>query len=553
MVAALGLAALAAAAGPVVTVPGVGKLSGATALGVDSFLGIPYAAPPVRWQPPEAAAPWRGTRDATAFGSTCMGSKVCGNVTDSEDCLFLNVFRPTRRPNRPLPVMVFIHGGSYTTGCSNNYLGWTMLNQSGHSVVLVTINYRLGEFGFLGGQEIQKQTGDGSSGNFGFQDQRQALRWVQDHIAPFRGDPNRVTIFGESAGAGSVAAHLVSAQSWPLFWQAIMESGAGSVWNSKPLSAAQEAFSALARQTRCAASASPVRCLRALSARELHAAAGQIPDAGTDAGRYIQWAPVVDGVELGADVGELFEQGHFKRSATTVLGTNRDEAAFFALGGYLNMSSSATEADFDRLLGPWFGSKAAAALPELKELYSAAKYNYPSDMGPYSHWWWAVVRAQTDRDFTCPHRRTARAMVAQGSSPLFSYYLVHPSQAAVPGIPGCGPGSIVVPHASELLYVFACANISVGTPKLDDWSSCRFQAAGEADLASEMAGAWARFAANGHPGAVSGVRWPALPDSVPSDRAHLVFDVSTAAGGKGVGLGGPGADLQCDFFDRFMH
>ena len=234
---ALGLLASAAAAETVKI--DTGLVSGFTADGVEIFKGIPYAAPPVgdlRWRAPQPAAKWRGTRVADTFGKACMQT-VSDNPAfgakrenQSEDCLFLNVYRPTGENAagaKNLPVMVWIHGGSLLTGASSLpvYDG-TAFAKGG--VILVSINYRMGRFGFFAHPALTKANADkGRLGNYGLMDQIAALQWVKRNIAAFGGDPGNVTIFGESAGALSVDGLMVSPEARGLFHKAIAQSGYG--------------------------------------------------------------------------------------------------------------------------------------------------------------------------------------------------------------------------------------------------------------------------------------------------------------------------------------
>ncbi len=215
------LFALGCSASPVIHVKS-GVLRGAGS-GVHSFLGIPYAAPPtgdLRWRPPQEPVSWSGTRDATHYGSAC----VQGNDSrSSEDCLYLNVWAPAANSHERLPVMVWIHGGGFVAGSgSDPKFDGTRLAQKG--VVVVTINYRLGVFGFLAHPDLTKESPHHAAGNYGLMDQLFALHWVQDNIPAFGGDPHRVTIFGESAGATSIGYLLVSPLAKGLFQQAILES-----------------------------------------------------------------------------------------------------------------------------------------------------------------------------------------------------------------------------------------------------------------------------------------------------------------------------------------
>ena len=222
---------LLAAAPQVKTDSGVveGKEVGA----VHAFLGIPFAAPPVgelRWKPPAAPAKWTDVRKATDFGAHCLQGDIYGDMNfrgapGSEDCLFLNVWAPAKPSAPRLPVMVWIYGGGFAAGStSEQRQDGTNLAQQG--VVVVSMNYRLGIFGFFVHPELAKESGHNSAGNYGFLDQLAALKWVHENIAAFGGDPGNVTIFGESAGSFSVSAQMASPLSKGLFHKAIGESGA---------------------------------------------------------------------------------------------------------------------------------------------------------------------------------------------------------------------------------------------------------------------------------------------------------------------------------------
>jgi para-nitrobenzyl esterase len=232
--AALAVFATAASAAPTVAIDS-GTLSGTAAAGVDVYKGIPYAAPPVgplRWRPPAPPAAWTGTRDATSFGAICPQPKrpdavvaAGAGLTQSEDCLTLNVWTPEGAHHAP--VMVWIHGGAHRfgSGAGPIYDG-TRFAKDG--VVLVTLNYRLGLLGFFAHPALTKEAGANAPlGNYGLMDQQAALKWVQRNIAAFGGDPANVTVFGESAGGVDVLYHLTAPSSRGLFAKAIVESGGG--------------------------------------------------------------------------------------------------------------------------------------------------------------------------------------------------------------------------------------------------------------------------------------------------------------------------------------
>src|SRR6516165_7539522 len=224
-----------AVADPVV-VTQQGRVGGVEKSDVREFLGIPYAAPPIgdlRWKPPQIHAPWPDVLDATMFRGHCaQRSSATGTPSTSEDCLFLNVYVPNgaddgahqNRTPHLRAVMVWIHGGNLTIGESDDFDGRTLATIG--DVIVVTINYRLGALGFLAHPALTAESPDHASGNYGIMDQQFALQWVQRNIIAFGGDPNKVTIFGQSAGGLSVLSHLASPRAAGLFHRAIVQSGA---------------------------------------------------------------------------------------------------------------------------------------------------------------------------------------------------------------------------------------------------------------------------------------------------------------------------------------
>ena len=283
--------------------------------GVEGFLGIPYAAPPVgdlRWRPPQPVQSWTDVRDAMKFGAYCAAAKSTnGPRSESEDCLFINVWRPakTARDAR-LPVYAFIHGGGFINGSSNQADMTDIVEQTG--VIGVSFNYRLGPLGFFSHPAITQDSGD-----FGLMDQQAALRWVHDNIAGFGGDPARVTLGGESAGGYSVCAHLTAPGSAGLFSQAMMQSGSCI---SIPLAAAQKNAAEIAEQVGCKGP-DAASCLRAVPAGKLidvpYPGVAALPTDGTS---VLPTAP-----------RKAVAEGNFQRVAI-VIGSNRDEGRTFRQG-----------------------------------------------------------------------------------------------------------------------------------------------------------------------------------------------------------------------------
>ncbi|MCZ9342539.1 carboxylesterase family protein, partial [Streptomyces sp. TRM76130] len=302
--------------GPVVATR-YGQVRGEAGETAHSYLGIPYAAPPVgalRWRPPAAPASWTGVRDATAPGDPCVQTAsdspwgdLAGPGTPSEDCLYLNVHTPARPSLLKRPVMVWIHGGGFTVGSGAFYDGSTLAADG--DVVVVTLNYRLGAFGYLAHPDLAGESAEGVSGNYGVLDQQAALRWVRDNVAAFGGDPDNVTVFGESAGGGSVCHQLVSPRAVGLFDRAIAQSGCGFALPTQE--SQQRVGSAWADSLGCADAA----CLRALPADRVLTAA-QSPTA--------RWTPNVDGAVLPRQVMDALESGRFHR-VPVLQGTTADE------------------------------------------------------------------------------------------------------------------------------------------------------------------------------------------------------------------------------------
>src|SRR6266536_2411205 len=247
-------AQVVAATGELIVGTTRGSLKGATrALGGAEFLGIPYAQAPVgdlRWHEPLETKPWTGVRDATTFGAPCAQA-ILGDwnrhdaETSKEDCLFLNVMTPVWPPKTPLPVMVWFHGGANAGGTASSplYKDGTLVQ---HGIVLVTVNYRLGIFGFFAHPELTRESVHKASGNYGLMDQIAALRWVRQNIAAFGGDPDNITVFGQSAGAQDTSLLMTSSLAKNLFHRAIAESGSAFMRQLAPLPDAERSGEALA-------------------------------------------------------------------------------------------------------------------------------------------------------------------------------------------------------------------------------------------------------------------------------------------------------------------
>ena len=290
------------------------------------FKGIPFAAPPVgdlRWKAPQPAAHWTGVKKATEFGARCMQGNIYGDMAfrdsgPSEDCLYLNVWTPATSANAHLPVMVWIYGGGFAAGAtSEGRQDGEVLAKKG--VVVVSMNYRLGIFGFFSHPELDKESGHNASGNYGLLDQVAALQWVRKNIAAFGGDPGNVTIFGESAGSFSVSALMASPLSKDLFQRAIGESGSflGKGLGTRTLAASEADDGKFAESI----GAASLAALRAKPAADLLAAAMKQKD--------VRFWPNIDGYFFPKDPHAIYANGE-QCHVPLLAGWNRDEGSYRA-------------------------------------------------------------------------------------------------------------------------------------------------------------------------------------------------------------------------------
>lgn len=294
--------------------------------GIAAFKGIPYAAPPIgplRWRPPQPPGPWSGVRDSSHFGNDCMqtpyviptGQKV------SEDCLTVNVWTATDYRRMRRPVMVFIYGGAFIGG-SAAYPLYDGARLAGEGVVVVSFNYRVGIFGFLAHPELSGESGEHVSGNYGLLDQIAALGWVKANIKAFGGDPGRITVFGESAGAVSIAVLMTAPRAEGLFAQAILQSP-----TLPPLAS-------LAAAENSGAALGPIAALREMGAAELLTHNdGFYPRSNEHTARLTGFpAPVVDGYVLPEQPRTVFATGALD-AVPMIVGVNADEGRMFSAEG----------------------------------------------------------------------------------------------------------------------------------------------------------------------------------------------------------------------------
>jgi para-nitrobenzyl esterase len=489
-----------------------GRVRGVWRGDVWSFSGIPYARSPageLRWRPPQSPLPWTGVRDASSFGPIApqrvaeagLASPADPSAEDvqNEDCLTLNIWTP-EVPEEPIPassrpVMVWIHGGGFTSGSGSVFLyrGGQLARQG--DVVVVTINYRLGALGFLGHPDLGDP--DGFVGNWGLHDQVAALRWVRDHIAQFGGDPGRVTIFGESAGGFSVAALMAVPAAAGLFRRAVVQSGGAHVHTAAEARRAADRLAATLGLSSCTRGS-----LGPVPAAELVAATDEMGKRAPDPGALaVSFLPVVDGAFLPQHPLTAVEQGA-AAGVDLLIGTNRDELTLFSLGRPELMAL-----DEARALS-WVAN-AAPDVPatELLSGYGEARTVRAEAIDPHA----LTVAIGTDAVFRWPSLQLAAAQQAHGA-PTF-VYLFEWESPAFGGILGSS-------HALELPFVFGVVHV----PAIQLFTGSGIEVE---TLSTQMQQAWVAFARNGDPthAALEG-GWPTWD---PRKRTTMVFGRQTGA------------------------
>jgi para-nitrobenzyl esterase len=429
------------------------------------FQGIPFAAPPVgelRWRPPQPMPSWGEPLDATAPRGACAQPDTPYNPAElvNEDCLYLNVTTPARA-RRPLPVMVWIHGGAFLVGSGSLYKARTLAVEG--DVVVVTVNYRLGALGFLAHPGLTGERPGIQSGNYGLEDQRAALRWVSRNAAAFGGDPDNVTVFGESAGGGSVCAHLASPAAAGLFDQAISQSFSCEA----PLFTAPDAEtegSAFAARVGCA----DVACLRAKPIRDLVAA-------------WSIGSPVIGGREQPLQPREALRTDRFHH-VPLLLGNNLDEWRLLVGVEFDAAGRPVTAEQYGSMLRELYGSAADRILRR----YPVLRFSSPSI---------ALATVQTDFGTvlsTCDHLASYRlAALRPRAVPVYAYQFVDRTAPPLIDVPDFDEGA---EHTVELQYLF------------DNLFAVSLNARQE-ELSATMVRYWTNFAHHGNPNGAGVPRW----------------------------------------------
>ncbi len=467
-------AAAAAMSSPLVVQTDKGAVRGTLSGGVREFLGIPYAAPPVgalRWRAPRPAAPWAGVRDATSPGKLCaqFGSPGSGNPNTStnEDCLYLNVDTPRTVRGR-LPVMVWIHGGGFTGGAGSIYDGKVIAEQN--NVIVVTINYRLGAFGFLALPSLDAES-PGLSGDYGLEDQQAALRWVQRNSVAFGGNPRNVTIFGESAGGAAVCENMTSPTAAGLFQRVIAESGCLGETSGRP--AAEQNGAAFAGRLGCNDAATAAACLRGKSASDV-----------LTAGASGAWSPVVGGAVLPLPPAQALASGRYDH-VPLLQGTNHDEGRLFAGLRFDASGAPLTAAHYPAVIQAQVGT---ANAPMVLDAYPLSAYPSP-DL--------AYAAEFTDSAFSCP---ALQADQLAARSRVYGYEFSDPNAVDDIGLPFSFP--LGAAHSTELAYVFQRMVFLDTIPPFTP---------AQLHLSNQIIRYWTNFAATGNPNggsAAAGPHWP---------------------------------------------
>ena len=479
-----------------------GDVEGVLEGGLAVYKAIPYAAPPVgnlRWRAPQPAKAWEGVRKCDTFGPLPPQPTRPGRTADmmSEDCLYLGIATPAKSANEKLPVMVWIHGGGFQTEWYGGDL-WKLLAQRG--VVIVSVEYRTGALGFMAHPELSKEDPDGHSGNYGLLDQICALQWVQRNIAHFGGDPSKVTIFGESAGAISCSMLCASPLAKGLFHGCISQSGGSfAPWSDNPRSLGLDASQKGAGKQGLAFQ----QHLKKKSLKQLRQMdAMSLCDGNVGFGGF--W-PCVDGYVICDDQYRLYERGEYNDVPVIVM-TNSDEGALFT-------PPTVKAEDYQQSATRMFGDFADEALKV-----------YPCRTDEEA--WHANGDTFRDLGFAWPSYAWVNLQSKTGKSPAYAAYLAQPSTMSF----SQNPRRRGVAHADDIMYLNGQFLMQAD------------QYPAEAAVSEMIQQYWVNFAKTGNPNGAGLPYWPSFDETKPttmqfSNGASLIMRPNRE---------------QIDFIDRFM-
>jgi Carboxylesterase type B len=448
-----------------------GYVSGKQEDGLRVYLGIPFAAPPVgdlRWRPPAPVHPWDGIKQATAYAAN-PPQPPHTTPGQSEDCLYLNVWTPAKNADEKLPVMVFFYGGAFgqVAGPTSSISGYNGTTLAKKGVIIVTTNYRLGPLGFLAHPELDAESPNNSSGNYGILDQIAALQWVQRNIGAFGGDPSRVTIFGQSAGGESVLIHLVSPQSRGLFQQALVESGPfwahGPTIDNVHSKADAEQIGVDYAKSLGYPGPDAIQKMREMSADDL-VNATPWPATSWENTHTLKFEPTIDGWVLPDSVDNLFLQ-HRQNPVPFFIGTNAND------GTTLTAGANMTVPEYRTLIRTYFGNDADTVLAQ-----------YPANSTEEVQV--RLAQIMTRYDFADAAKFAAGSMADLNENTyLYRYSYVLPNQL------GEIDGAF---HGSETLLLFGGGQQFNADPAVTE----------------NLVNLWTMFAKTGNPNGVMNVTWP---------------------------------------------
>ncbi len=510
-----GLSSNARAASLTINTTG-GVVQGISTSSTNKYLGIPYAAPPIgplRWKAPQPAS-WSGVLQANTLPPICpQPAGSLGAASLQEDCLYLNVYAPSSGGNM-LPVMVWIHGGAFKSGTGNTYDG-SALVQDG--VIVVTLNYRLGYLGFLASPALDTESSGGGSGDYGLMDQQAALRWVKANAKSFGGDPDRITVFGQSAGGQSVLDQLASPTAAGLFQRAIMESGSYA-FTLPSLASADAKGVAFAQAAGCL-SESDAACLRALP---VSAIVGQEnPSSSVSAPLITQFQPNVGTAILPTQPLLSIAFGTFNR-VPVLAGTNHDEGRLF------------TAVDFDFKGAPLAASGYDAAIASVVSapLVPVAAPLYPP--GAYPSLDLAFSTLFTDATFSCSALSFDQLLSLKVPTYAYEFADENAARLSLPTDPFL---PFDATHGSELPFLWTNL-IGTGIPAGASMTTA------EQQLAAEMQAAWTNFAKSGNPNGPGVTQWPHF-----ETRANLIHELVPPTPSSNPSFS---TDHKCEFWEPLL-